>query len=273
MAMNTIRSVTDPGAGAHAPAAPGTPSLTVRGVHKRFGPNEVLKGVDLDLAPGELVAVLGANGCGKSTLLRCAIGLLAADEGEIRLRSHDLGALRGRALRSARREAAVVFQQIALVGRRSALDNVCAGALGELSLARSWAPIAFPGEIRERAARALDRVGMLDTAWQPARTLSGGQAQRVAIARAYCQRASVILADEPVSALDPRAAEEVMRLLADLAHDDGLAVLAVLHQPDLALRHADRVVGMRRGRVEFDAAPGDVSSELVAHLYENLDTE
>ena len=278
--MTTTPSVTDPGAGARAPAVPGTPSLTVRGVHKRFGDNAVLKGVDLDLAPGELVAVLGANGCGKSTLLRCAIGLLAADAGEIRLRGHDLGALRGRALRAARREAAVVFQQIALVRRRSALDNVCAGALGELSLARSWAPIAFPGEIRERAAQALDRVGMLDQAWQPARTLSGGQAQRVAIARAYCQRASVILADEPVSALDPRAAEEVMRLLADLAHTpsgahgaDGLAVLAVLHQPELALRHADRVIGMRRGRVEFDATPGEVSPELVEHLYENLETE
>ena len=82
---------------------------------------------------------------------------------------------------------------------------------------------------------------MLDKAWQRAGTLSGGQAQRVAIARAYCQEATVILADEPVSALDPRAAEEVLALLADLAHSDGLAVLSVLHQPELALRHADRV--------------------------------
>ena len=266
--------------------------LTLRGIRKRFGDNEVLKGVDLDLAPGELVAVLGANGCGKSTLLRCAIGLLEPDEGEVRLRDRDLRALRGRELRAARREAAVVFQQIALVGRRNALDNVCAGALGELSLARSWAPFVFPQEVRDRAATALARVGMLDRAWQPARTLSGGQAQRVAIARAYCQRASVILADEPVSALDPRAAEEVMGLLADLAHTpsgahgtpsgargtpsgapgrDGLAVLTVLHQPELALRHADRVIGMRLGRVQFDAPPGNVSPGQVEHLYHGLE--
>ena len=252
------------------PAGAAAPALAVRDVRKRFGDNEVLKGVDFDLAPGELVAVLGANGCGKSTLLRCAVGLLEPDAGEIRLRGEDLVALRGAALRRARREAAVVFQQIALVGRRSALYNVCAGALGELPLTRSWAPVAFPREIRERAATALARVGMLEQAWQPARTLSGGQAQRVAIARAYCQRASVILADEPVSALDPRAAEEVLRLLGDLAHRDGLAVLVVLHQPELALRHADRVIGMRRGNVEFDARPAAVSSAQIERLYEHL---
>src|SRR5471030_949236 len=102
--------------------------LSIREVRKRFGANEVLKGVSLDLAQGELVAVLGANGCGKSTLLRCAIGLLAPDAGEIRLGGRDLTTLRGRELRQARRQAAVVFQQIALIGRRTALENVCFGA-------------------------------------------------------------------------------------------------------------------------------------------------
>ena len=113
---------------------------------------------------------------------------------------------------------------------------------------------SFPQDVRDRAAVALQRVGMLDKAWQRAGTLSGGQAQRVAIARAYCQQATVILADEPVSALDPRAAEEVLELLADLAHSDGLAVLSVLHQPELALRHADRVVGMKLGEVAVRSA-------------------
>jgi phosphonate transport system ATP-binding protein len=261
-----------PGRAPMTPSAPdpsGMP-LSIRGVRKRFGDNEVLKGVSLDLAPGELVAVLGANGCGKSTLLRCAIGLLTPDAGEIRLRGRDLASLRGRELREARRQAAVVFQQIALVGRRTALENVCCAALGELSLARSWAPRAFPAEIRDRAALALQRVGMLDKAWQPARTLSGGQAQRVAIARAYAQHASVILADEPVSALDPRAAEEVMVLLADLAHRDGLGVAVVLHQPDLALRHADRVVGMLLGEVAFEARRGDVAGHQIEQLYQHL---
>jgi phosphonate transport system ATP-binding protein len=164
----------------------------------------------------------------------------------------------------------VIFQQIALVKRRSAIDNVCAGALGRMPLARSLTPRSFPSDVRDHAAVALQRVGMLDKAWQHAGTLSGGQAQRVAIARAYCQQASVILADEPVSALDPRAAEDVLSLLADLAHSDGLAVLAVLHQPELAMTHSDRIIGMRLGEVMFDKAPADVSREEIDALYQHL---
>jgi phosphonate transport system ATP-binding protein len=252
--------------GATAPDAP----LVIEGVHKSFGANQVLNGVGLTLGRGELVAVLGGNGCGKSTLLRCAIRLLDPDAGSSRLCGRDLAELRGRELRLARREAAVVFQQIALVKRRTALENVACGALGRIPMRQSLTPSGFPREVRDRAAMALQRVGMLDKAWQAADTLSGGQAQRVAIARAYCQQASVILADEPVSALDPRAAEEVLTLLADLAHSDGLGVLAVLHQPDLAMRHADRIVGMKLGEVAFDKHPRDVVPTEIDSLYQHL---
>lgn len=244
--------------------------LVVEGIHKRFGQNEALGGVDLTLRRGELLSVLGANGCGKSTLLRCAIRLLDPDAGSAMLLGRDLAKLDGRELRIARRQAAVIFQQIALVKRRSAIDNVCAGALGRIPLVRSLTPRSFPSEVRERAATALQRVGMLDKAWQHAGTLSGGQAQRVAIARAYCQEASVILADEPVSALDPRAADEVLTLLADLAHADGLGVLTVLHQPDLAIKYSDRIVGMRLGTVMFDKPPSAVTPDDIAGLYQHL---
>ncbi len=244
--------------------------LKLEGIRKRFGANEVLKGVDLELHRGELLAVLGGNGCGKSTLLRCAIRLLKPDGGSARLCGSNLATLDGKALRVARREAAVVFQQVALVKQRTALDNVCAGALGQMPLWRSLSPLSFPQEIRERAAVALQRVRMLDHAWQRAGTLSGGQAQRVAIARAYCQQASVILADEPVSALDPRAAEEVLELLRDLADSDGLAVLVVLHQPELALRYGHRVVGMKLGEVVFDKRPADVAPDEIEGLYVHL---
>jgi len=244
--------------------------LVVEGLHKSFGQREVLRGVDLALARGELVAVLGANGCGKSTLLRCAIRLLDPDRGSVHLMGQDVARLQGAALRRARREAAVIFQQIALVRRRSALDNVCAGALGQMTLGQSLHPRLFGSAVRARATIALTRVGMLEYAWQPAGTLSGGQAQRVAIARAYCQQASVILADEPVSALDPRAADDVMALLADLAHHEGLGVLAVLHQPDLALRHCDRVLGMRGGEIVFDKPPAAVTAPEIDGLYAHV---
>jgi phosphonate transport system ATP-binding protein len=244
--------------------------LRLEGIRKSFGGQEVVKGVSLELQRGELLAVLGANGCGKSTLLRCAIRLLDPDAGSAHLCGRDLAALSGRELRRARREAAVVFQQIALVKQRNAVDNVCAGALGRMPLIRSLTPGGFPQEVRDRAAVALQRVGMLDKAWQRAGTLSGGQAQRVAIARAYCQQSTVILADEPVSALDPRAAQEVMALLADLAHNDGLAVLVVLHQPELALRYSDRVIGMRLGELAFSGPPADVAGEEIDALYAHL---
>ena len=244
--------------------------LTIHGIRKRFGRNEVLHGIDLQLRRGELLTVLGGNGSGKSTMLRCATRLLEPDDGSSVLCGRDLGTLRGRALREARREAAMIFQQIALVKRRSAFENVCCGALGRVPLAQSLSTKTFPADVRQRAALALARVGLLDRAWQPAGTLSGGQAQRVAIARAYCQQATVILADEPVSALDPRAAEEVLALLADLAHNDGIAVLTVLHQPELALRHSDRVIGMQLGRFVFDKRPGDISTDEIESLYAHL---
>jgi phosphonate transport system ATP-binding protein len=263
MALEPGRSISDP----PGASAPGVAPLAIEGIRKRFGSNVVLKGVSVSLQAGELLTVLGGNGCGKSTLLRCAIRLLDPDAGSSRLCGKDLAALRGSELRHARREAAVVFQQIALVKGRSAFDNVCLGALGGMPLSRSLTVKSFPQDVRDRAAVALHRVGLLDRAWQPAGTLSGGQAQRVAIARAYCQQASVILADEPVSALDPRAADDVLALLQDLAHQDGLAVLTVLHQPDLALKYSDRIVGMKFGEVAFDKRPDAVSRDEIDALY------
>lgn len=243
------------------------PRLAIRGLHKSFNGRSVLSGVDLDVHGGEFVAVLGANGSGKSTALRCVVGLQTPDSGEIRLGGRDVIGLSGKELARSRAQAAMVFQQIHLVRRRSALDNVCSGALGRLPAARSLTPALFPRELREEAMSCLERVGLADRAAEPAGKLSGGQQQRVAIARALCQRASVVLADEPVSALDPSAAEQVVALLAELA-GEGLAVATVLHQPDLARAHAHRIVGLLHGKVVLNAAPDQISTSDVDALYE-----
>lgn len=219
--------------------------LAVRGARVRYGDREVLHGVDIDVHAGELLAVLGANGSGKSTLLRAAAGL-TPHLGRVLVGGRPRGRL----------DVALVFQRIHLVTRRTVLDNVCAGALGRLPLRSSLVPALFPRALREEAMGCLDRVGLAERAHDRAGSLSGGQQQRVAVARALCQRARVLLADEPVSALDPAAAEQVLGLLAELAHTERLAVLAVLHQPDLAARHADRVVGLRSGHVVLDGPPG-----------------
>jgi phosphonate transport system ATP-binding protein len=214
-----------------------------------------------------MVVVLGANGSGKSTLLRCAIRLIEPDAGEVTLAGGDVMTADGAELRELRRRAAMVFQQIHLVRRRSALENVCYGALGRIGGWRSLSHRLFPPEVVESAWNALERVGLADKAWQRADTLSGGQMQRVAIARSLCQQARVVLADEPVSSLDPRAADDVLALLADIAHGDGLAVACVLHQPELAKRYGDRIVGMASGRIVFERTPATIQDPEIAHLY------
>ena len=237
-----------------------SPALSIRSLTKRYGDRAVLEGFDLDVHAGEVVSILGANGSGKSTMLRCLSGLAKFDGGSV--------SVAGRDVRSGERvpEFAMVFQKIHLVPQLSALENVCAGALGRLSFWQAWAPRAFPTDVREEAMGCLDRVGLAERAHDRARRLSGGQQQRVAVARALCQRAGVLLADEPVSSLDPAAAEQVMRLLRSLA-DDGMAVAAVLHQPDLARRHSDRVVGLTGGRITLNIPPSALTDADVDALY------
>ncbi|WP_460364455.1 ATP-binding cassette domain-containing protein, partial [Actinocorallia lasiicapitis] len=140
-------------------------------------------------------------------------------------------------------------------------------ALGRLPLHRSLAPLLFPREVREEAMACLDRVGLADRAHERVAALSGGQQQRVALARALCQRAEVLLADEPVSALDPSAAEQVMLVMTELARAESIAVAAVLHQPELARRHADRLVGLGDGLIEFSASVTEIGPERVSALY------
>jgi len=243
------------------PSLTTSPTLSVRDLTKRFGDRVVLEGFDLDVHAGEVVSILGANGSGKSTMLRCLSGLTKFDDGSV--------SVAGREVRSGERvpEFAMVFQKIHLVPELSALENVCAGALGRLSFWQAWAPRAFPTDVREEAMGCLDRVGLAERAHDRARSLSGGQQQRVAVARALCQRAEVLLADEPVSSLDPAAAEQVMRLLRSLADDDGMAVAAVLHQPYLARRHSDRVVGLTGGRITLNIPPSGLTDADVDALY------
>jgi len=240
------------------------PLLGITGLSKRY-PNgtQALDSVGLRVGAGELVALLGPNGSGKSTLLRCAVRLLEPDSGSVRVADTELIGLRGTALRRARTRVALIFQQARLVRRRSALDNVAAGALAHHPGPRTalgWLP---PGE-RARAAALLARVGASEIAGQRADTLSGGQAQRTAIARALAQRPVVLLADEPVANLDPEAAAATMALLRELAHTERLAVLCVLHQPALALEFADRVVLLNRGRVVLDQACSDTDLATLA---------
>ena len=243
------------------------PILEINKLTKVYaGDKRALDNVSLHASPGELVVVLGANGSGKSSLLRCAVRLIDPTSGSVRVGGRDLALLNGKQLREARRQVAMIFQTANLVRRRSALVNVATGSLGrhhDVASALGW----LPRNELLNAGELLERVGLLHLAHRRADTLSGGEAQRVAIARGLAQQPRVLLADEPVASLDPEAAEDVLLLLRRLATDDGLAVVCVLHQPELALRYSHRLVGLRLGQLMFDAPVADVSMPMIGALY------
>jgi phosphonate transport system ATP-binding protein len=241
--------------------------LRVRGLTMRYPNGKLaLSDFDLGIEAGELVVVLGGNGSGKTTLLRCISRMLSPTAGEIWLNDIDLATLSGERLRQARLPLAMIWQHASLVRRRSVLSNVAAGALGRYG--GLWPALGgLPAVERRAAGEYLRAVGLPALAGQRAGTLSGGQAQRVAIARALAQRPQVLLADEPVASLDPEAADDIMRLLRHLATHEHLAVLCVLHQVELAYGYADRVVGIRDGRIAFDRPCAELSRDAVRQLY------
>jgi phosphonate transport system ATP-binding protein len=247
--------------------SPGREALRVRNLSLRY-PNGKLALADFTLRvrAGELAVVLGGNGSGKTTLLRCISRMVKPSTGEVWLNQSNLAALDGARLRRARLDLAMISQHASLVRRRNVLRNVAVGALGRRFTL--WTALGGLPADELRAARSyLAEVGLAELAEQRAGTLSGGQAQRVAIARALAQRPRVLLADEPIAGLDPEAAQEIMRLLQRLAREEELAVLCVLHQVELAYSYADRVIGIRDGRVAFDLPRTELSRDEVQRLY------
>ncbi|MER8581873.1 amino acid ABC transporter ATP-binding protein [Mesorhizobium sp. M1423] len=233
-----------------------TPLVRARNVHKAFGPLEVLKGIDLDVAPGEVVVVLGPSGSGKSTFLRCINHLEAIEQGAIevdgeqigyRLHNGRLDKLSDRAIAAQRRKIGMVFQQFNLYPHMTTLQNVIEAPVGVHRENRKEA-IGYAREL-------LTRVGLADKIDAYPRQLSGGQQQRVAIARALAIRPKLMLFDEPTSALDPELVGEVLATMRDLARQ-GLTMIVVTHEIGFAREAADRVVFMDDGNV-IEAGPPD----------------
>ncbi|MDP9005899.1 MAG: phosphonate ABC transporter ATP-binding protein [Actinomycetota bacterium] len=244
----------------------GAPTLQVQGLSHAYGATPVLREVSFDVAPGEVVAVIGPSGAGKTTLFRSITGLVAPSGGRALVAGRDLATLGGRELARARRQVGLIFQQYNLVRRLSAADNVVIGRLVHLPTWR--AVLRRPGaDERARAVACLDRVGMAAHARARADTLSGGQQQRVAIARVLAQRSSLLLADEPVASLDPASAASVLATLRAIASDHGIAVVCSLHQVELVGGFADRVVGLGQGRVTLDVPVADFGDDHRAAVY------
>jgi phosphonate transport system ATP-binding protein len=250
-----------------ADAASVTPALTLDGVEARYpGAERAALAVEhLAIGRGERVAVIGPSGSGKTTLLRLLNGTLAPTRGDIFVLGKRLVAGR-RMPREQRRRIGMIFQDFALVERASVFDNVLFGRLGHahpfLSLIGH-----FSERDRDIAGAAVREVGLLEQLAQRADALSGGQRQRVAIARVLAQEPEIILADEPVSNLDPALTDDILGLLTRASERRGATLIMALHQPRLATAHAGRVIGIEGGRIVLDEAPERLSDDALRSVY------
>tara|TARA_B110000014_G_C20093576_1_gene572898 strand:- start:581 stop:1318 length:738 start_codon:yes stop_codon:yes gene_type:complete len=225
-----------------------------------------LQDVSLVIDPGEFVVVLGKSGSGKSTLLRCINRLVEPTSGRIFLNETEITGASPSRLRELRKKIGMVFQQYNLVERFSVQTNVLSGKLASMSNIASLLNL-FPEADVEKSRQVLNRLGLAGKDLKRSDKLSGGQQQRVGLARALMQNPELILADEPVSSLDPATSNQIMDLLAEFNEKDGMAVICNLHLPSLAKAYGSRIIVLSKGRIVYDGSPTDLSEDKLNSFY------
>lgn len=250
--------------------------IDIADLTKVFGSGEsgttALQDVDLKVAKGEFLVLIGLSGAGKSTLLRTMNGLVRPTSGSVHVLGTSVEEASIKELRALRRRVGFIFQHFNLVGRLTAIENVLTGALGRLRGPR-YGVLMYPNELREKAMHQLGRVGLSRKAFQRADTLSGGEQQRVAIARALMQEPEIVLADEPVASLDPESSGDVMNVLFEVCAEDNLTVVCSLHQLELALGWAHRLVGMKDGQIVLNEQARGLTTEEAMKVYKRFESE
>ena len=243
-------------------------AFRLENVSVAFDGRAALSSVDLTIRPGEAVAFVGPSGAGKTTLLRLLNATQRPTGGCVQVDGGCLGRRSSAELRAVRASIGFVHQDLSLVPNLRVVQNVVAGRLGRMGLLRSLREMAFPPPRTALEVHAiLKRVGIAEKLYQRTDTLSGGQRQRVAIARALYQEPTALLADEPVSAVDPARARDTVALLTEVSRERGLTLCMSIHAIELAREFFPRIVGLRGGRVVMDAATADLDDERFAALY------
>ena len=231
-------------------------------------PNGVrgLDDVNLKIEQGEFVAIIGLSGAGKSTLIRTINRMIDVTDGQVIVDDVDVMTLRGKSLRRFRRHIGMIFQSFNLVTRSTVIKNVLTSMVPDMNFFRVLFGI-FTKKQELAALAALDKVGILDKAYTRCDQLSGGQQQRVALARTLNQNPTIILADEPVAALDPVTADQVMNDFKRINKDMNISILINIHHVDLALEFADRIIGIRDGHVVYDGPVDQVTDQVLDSIY------
>ena len=223
--------------------------------------------MNLTIDQGEFVAIIGLSGAGKSTLIRTINRMHDITEGTLTVNGTDVMSLQGKNLRAFRRKIGMIFQSFNLVTRTTVIKNVLTAFVPDLPWWRAFFGV-FTKEEKLKALEALDKVGILDKAFVRTDQLSGGQQQRVALARTLAQNPEIILADEPVAALDPVTAKQVMDDFDRINKEMKITVLINIHHVDLALKYASRVIGVRAGEVVYDGPSANVDQAVLDKIYQ-----
>jgi len=242
--------------------------LTICNLKKTYSysNSEVLKGINLTINPGEFVVIIGPSGSGKTTLIRCINRLINSSRGEIFFENEPTSHLWGARLRQLRTKIGMIFQDYNLIGRSNVMQNVLHGRLGQMSFFRSIFGLYSQKELKE-AHELLVAVGLEEFMHKRADSLSGGQMQRVGICRAMMQSPKLLLADEPISSLDPASARTVLDHIKALTQARGLTCIVNLHQVDFAKAYASRIIGLKAGQVVYDGSPEGLTDDMAKFIY------
>ena len=241
--------------------------IEFKNVYKTY-PNgfTALKNINLQIEQGEFVAIIGLSGAGKSTILRCINRMHDVTKGELTVDGINVSTLKGKELRRYRRKVGMIFQSFNLVSRSTAIKNVLTADVPDMNFFRVLFGI-FTKDQKMRALESLDKVGILDKAYTRCDQLSGGQQQRVALARTLNQNPKIILADEPVASLDPITAKQVMEDFVRINKEYNISILLNIHHVELALEYADRIIGIRAGRIVYDGPSANVDQKVLDAIY------
>ena len=249
------------------------PILEFKNVSKIY--NNVTKALDdvnFTVEEGEFVSIIGPSGAGKSTLLRCINRLVDTSEGVILFDGQDITRVKGKELRSVRTKTGMIFQHYNLVDRLSVVENVLHGTLGKKSTLSGMIG-HYTEEEKMRAFEILERLGLSDQAYKRCDELSGGQKQRVGIARAIMQQPKLILCDEPIASLDPKASKVIMDQLADINQNMKITCIVNLHQVDVAMQYSQRIVGVAKGQIVYDGPSEKLTQSMIHKIYQSNDSD
>lgn len=243
-----------------------SPLFELKNLSLNFGSYQALTEINLQIYPGDRIALVGSSGAGKSTLISLLNGTLIPTQGEVLILGRNLAKLRSKNKRQIQRQVGTIYQQFHLVDNLRVIHNVNAGNLGKWSFLKAAISLFFPLEVGT-VVKALTQVGIPEKLYERTDKLSGGQQQRVAIARVLVQNPTAILADEPISSLDPELSKEIMDLLRKLNEETGKTLVTSLHAIAFARSYYQRIIGLKQGRILFDTPVEQLSNEMIEELY------